>query len=120
MPCMYFTQLKLELYKVCGGRTFFKSRLLASEPYSLGNPSATRNKANIQINFGTTVKMKKSIIAYNHFDLLVEVGSCIGLWFGLSVLGIFDLIIPVTKFLKNICRCRKKAEVLAELKVSIT
>ena len=31
------------------------------------------------------------MLAYNEFDLIVEVGSALGLWIGLSALGVLDL-----------------------------
>ena len=32
-------------------------------------------------------------MAYSEFDLIVEVGSSLGLWIGLSALGVFDLFL---------------------------
>ena len=31
--------------------------------------------------------------AYGEFELMVEIGSSIGLWIGLSALGVFDLVL---------------------------
>ena len=31
--------------------------------------------------------------AYSLFDLIVDIGSSLGLWIGLSALGVFDLLI---------------------------
>ena len=36
-------------------------------------------------------------MAYEVFDLVVEVGSSLGLWVGLSALGIFDLVLAARK-----------------------
>ena len=47
----------------------------------------------IDLNFHKTVKVTKFIKAYDFFDLVVDVGSSLGLWIGLSALGIFDLIL---------------------------
>ena len=35
-------------------------------------------------------------------DLLVEVGSCLGLWLGLSVVGIFDIVVLVLVRMKTV------------------
>ena len=29
---------------------------------------------------------------YDFADLIVEIGSCLGLWLGLSLLGLFDVV----------------------------
>ena len=35
------------------------------------------------------------ILAYDATALLVEIGSCLGLWLGLSIVGVYDLIARV-------------------------
>ena len=39
------------------------------------------------------VQVKTTMVAYGLESLLVEIGSCLGLWLGLSVIGVFDLAI---------------------------
>ena len=39
------------------------------------------------------VKVERTVFAYSFTDLLVEIGSCLGLWLGLSVVGIFDILV---------------------------
>ena len=46
----------------------------------------------IYLEFKKTVKVTKYQKAYGLFDLVVEVGSSLGLWIGLSALGVFDLL----------------------------
>ena len=38
------------------------------------------------------VKVKKKIVIYNWFNFIVDVGSSLGLWLGLSAIGITDLL----------------------------
>ena len=45
----------------------------------------------ILINFKETVKVETVILAYGFESLLVEIGSSLGLWLGLSVVGLFDI-----------------------------
>ena len=52
-------------------------------------------KPEIALVFNRTVKVKKYVLAYTVFDLVVEVGSSLGLWIGLSALGVFDLLLEV-------------------------
>ena len=41
------------------------------------------------------VKVERIMLAYGFTDLLVEIGSCLGLWLGLSVVGIFDIVVTI-------------------------
>ena len=41
--------------------------------------------------------------AYGFFDLVVEVGSSLGLWIGLSALGVFDLLLDIVA----LCQSKK-------------
>ena len=45
--------------------------------------------------FDEIIKVERVVLAYGTVDLLVEVGSCLGLWLGLSVVGVFDIIVLV-------------------------
>ena len=45
------------------------------------------------------VKETKHVIEYGGFHLVVDVGSSLGLWIGLSILGLYDLMLDlVIKF----------------------
>ena len=35
------------------------------------------------------------VLAYGFGSLLVEIGSCLGLWLGLSIVGVFDVLVKV-------------------------
>ena len=45
------------------------------------------------LSFQRRVKVTKYIKAYGMFDLVVEAGSSLGLWIGLSAIGVFDLLL---------------------------
>ena len=47
----------------------------------------------ITITFGREIKIHKYRYAYGLFELVIDVGSSLGLWIGLSALGVFDLIL---------------------------
>ena len=47
------------------------------------------------------VKVERIVLAYGFTDLLVEIGSCLGLWLGLSVVGIFDIAVTFVAYLQN-------------------
>ena len=55
----------------------------------------------ILLNFKKTVKVTKYQKAYGLFDLVVEVGSSLGLWIGLSALGVFDLLLQCGTTIKQ-------------------
>ena len=47
----------------------------------------------IKINFGESVEQHYSIPSYNGFDLVVEVGSALGLWLGLSAASLCEMFL---------------------------
>ena len=55
-----------------------------------------------ELYFSPDIQVEKITLAYDSGDLLVEIGSCLGLWLGLSVIGIYDLLLPI---LIKACKC---------------
>ena len=55
----------------------------------------------VVIHIKKSVKVTKYVKAYGIFDLVVEVGSSLGLWIGLSALGVFDLLLEAAAFIKH-------------------
>ena len=51
------------------------------------------NKSRLSISFMERVPQQFMKSAYNEVDLLIEAGSSLGLWLGLSVIGLYDLLI---------------------------
>ena len=47
----------------------------------------------LELVFKKTVRVTKYLKAYTEFDLVVEIGSAMGLWIGLSILGVLDLFL---------------------------
>ena len=68
--------------------------------------SGFKNHGNSFINlyFRKEIKIEKVMLAYDSTALLVEVGSCLGLWLGLSVVGIFDLVVLAALTAKKLLR----------------
>ena len=52
---------------------------------------AITNAVGVYLNL-YTVKTTRHRFAYGLFELVVDVGSSLGLWIGLSFLGVFDLV----------------------------
>ena len=52
--------------------------------------------------FQETIDMRAIVLAYDATSLLVEVGSCLGLWLGLSVVGIFDACTVIMAKIKRV------------------
>ena len=59
----------------------------------------------INLFFDRSVQMENIVPAYDWTSLLVEMGSSLGLWLGLSVTGLFDILVLIlgkfTNFMKN-------------------
>ena len=55
----------------------------------------------IKLSFNPNVQYSGKMLTYNYSSFLIDVGSSLGLWFGLSVLGLTDLGILIFNFFKN-------------------
>ena len=44
-------------------------------------------------NFRKTVRVERKVVVYTFFNFIVDVGSSLGLWLGLSALGVTNLFI---------------------------
>ena len=55
--------------------------------YHGSGPAGPGGQGKFFIHFGMDINVEKELLAYDETDLLVEIGSCLGLWLGLSVIG---------------------------------
>ena len=55
----------------------------------------------IKLSFNTNVQYNGKIVTYHFTNFLIDFGSSLGLWFGLSVIGLFELGILMLNFFKN-------------------
>ena len=79
--------------------------LSAHSIYLRSFAKSTTQKDKIQLFFDDEIKVERVVPAYDFGTLLVEIGSSLGLWLGLSVVGVFDvLVLTVDHFIK-IWRC---------------
>ena len=53
------------------------------------------------ISFVQKVQVIEKVANYHMFDFIIDVGSSMGLWLGLSVFGLYDLAANVVDFIKN-------------------
>ena len=56
-------------------------------------PRISATQMGINLNFRKNMKVTTHHKACSLFDLIVDIGSSLGLWIGLSALGVFDLFI---------------------------
>ena len=62
----------------------------------------------ISIDFAPFVQLEYIVLQYDLPQLVVEIGSCLGLWLGLSLVGMFDLLTAVAeKLVKRIQQAKK-------------
>ena len=59
------------------------------------------NKNGVFLYFENKVQVEIIVISFDFGDLLVEIGSSLGLWLGLSVVGIFDIVVAVVNKLNT-------------------
>ena len=60
------------------------------------------------LKFNKEVKITKYVRTYGLFELVVDVGSSLGLWIGLSIVGVFDIVLNTGIFIKKRSCERKK------------
>ena len=72
----------------------------------------------IRFQFDNLVVQRTKMLAYGFSDFLIDLGSSLGLWFGLSVFGITDLGIAALQFVKRmqvVKRRKKKIKIQSEI-----
>ena len=57
--------------------------------------------------FNQKVLVTEKVPNYNMFQYIIDVGSSLGLWLGLSVFGLHDLVVSAVRFIKNKSIIRK-------------
>ena len=57
--------------------------------------------------FNQKVLVTEKVPNYNMFQYIIDVGSSLGLWLGLSVFGLHDLVVSAIRFIKNKSIIRK-------------
>ena len=65
--------------------------------------SKNEDKSEIRLLFNDFVTYSHNVINYHFTDFLVDIGSSVGLWFGLSVFGLADLGIQISGYLRVCC-----------------
>lgn len=55
--------------------------------------TSAKNHATIRFIFANEVNIYTNVNGYDMFSLVVDMGSSLGLWLGLSALGLFDIIV---------------------------
>ena len=55
----------------------------------------------IYIAFNKNVKVTEKIFSYGPFQFIIDVGSSVGLWLGLSVLGFYDLTVQLINYAQS-------------------
>ncbi len=66
--------------------------------------SNIRDAAIMEIIIDKKVPVYTFIFSYGIFDLVVEVGSALGLWLGLSAIGIFDEVAQIARLMLRIAK----------------
>ena len=74
----------------------------------------------LRLKFDNLVVHRTKILAYGFSDFLIDLGSSLGLWFGLSVFGITDLGIAALQLVKGMRVMLRRRKKLRILKLNIT
>ena len=69
--------------------------------YEVRHMTGNIDGAFVQVKIKDEIKVNKDVYAYDIFSLVVDLGSSLGLWLGLSALSIFDNLIEFYKTTKR-------------------
>ena len=69
------------------------SLLSAHATYQASGTSTILTHNYISLHFDESVAVERIVLSYDSATLLVEIGSCLGLWLGLSAVGVFDILV---------------------------
>ena len=71
---------------------------------SLGDqaPSSGTNSSNIIISFNTNVMVSKEEPSYKWFNFIVDVGSSLGTWVGISAITLIDVAVNPRATIKEL------------------
>ena len=59
------------------------------------------NKATMRLHFENEVTVYTDVYAYDMFSLVVDLGSALGLWLGLSALSVLDTLVDIMYAIKE-------------------
>ena len=85
-----------------------KPCLKMTNTLSLAGESILNGHTIVILRFDDQVRIERKIVAYTWFNFIIDVGSSLGLWLGLSALGIFDIITEASMMAKKWLKKRFK------------
>ena len=65
------------------------------------NDMLISDSALLTLRFKKTIKVEKKVVHYNWFNFIIDVGSSLGLWLGLSALSCLDITIEALTVVKK-------------------
>jgi hypothetical protein len=68
-------------------------------------PSNVANSSTIVITFNSNVKVSKEEPSYNWFNFIVDVGSSLGTWVGISAVTLIDFVVNPRATMKELFNC---------------
>ncbi len=99
-----FNGLEFSIFKKCLPPCQLMNLDLDLRDRYMNNP----DEAYLQINFKKEVLITTDVYSYDMFSLIVDLGSALGLWLGLSALSIFDFLLDFSQDAKGISFLKMK------------
>ena len=65
-----------------------------------------RSRSLVTLSFNSNVIVTEKLFSYSPFQFIIDIGSSLGLWMGLSVLGLYDLAIQGMDTLQSFGICK--------------
>ena len=63
--------------------------------------------ARVNLDFDTAVEKRYRVISYDFYNFLIDIGSSLGLWLGISVLSLTDIVLQMFVSMRSIIHLSK-------------
>ena len=81
----------------------------------MGSGLVVQEDDQLELHFEASMDVERILISYGLLDLLVETGSCLGLWLGLSIVGVFDLAAVAVQLTAKMFKQRRNVVLVKEI-----
>ena len=98
---IYTRNISIYVYTLHSFITFYKCFFILYFPFWRSSAKRLLNANFVYLNFYDKITVNKIVVSYDFGTLLVEIGSSLGLWLGLSIVGVYEAVAGALCYLKK-------------------